>query len=174
MQIIFSMKRYFLIILILISSSFVSFAQFHKYYSPYAYAAAAAEVDETQKLNNIRFDARALADNPEVWANYRSYLDRQSKYLKQSKPYEIVFWSGLGVACTGLIPLFVQMDYDYDDPRSDAALGWSIGLLSAGSVATIVGYCGMAVQLERIKDNKKEFIYYLKTSNNGVGIVTIF
>lgn len=143
-------------ILIIISSSFVSYAQYNKYYSPYAYAAAAAEVDETQKLNNIRFDTRALAANPEVWANYKSYLDRESKYLKKAKPYEIICLSGLGVSLTGLIPLFVDMSYDYDDPRSDAALGWSIGLFSAGGVAAMVGYLGMAVQLERIKDNKKE------------------
>lgn len=76
--------------------------------------------------------------------------------------------------CSSIIPLFVAESYDYDDPRSDTALGWSVGLFSVGSIAAIVGYYEMSLQLDRIKHNKKEFIYYLKTTNNGMGIVTIF
>lgn len=164
------MKRIILIAVVL-TTGFICKAQYN-YYNPYAYAAIAAETDEIYRLNNIRFDEDAIRQNPKAWNAYLNYLNINSEYVKKSKTFSTVSWVGLGVMCTSLIPMC--LDYDYDDPRGDSALDWGLGLLCAGGVTSLVGLLGWAFQLDKIKANKKEFIYYLKTTNNGIGIVTIF
>lgn len=168
------MKRIVLIIIFWGICSFYCIAQYNNNYTPFDYAIAAAMTDEVYKLNNIRFDENALSQNPEAWNEYQKYLRIDSYYAKKSKTYNTIGWIGVGVTCTSLIPLIQYCNYDYDDPRQDAALGWSVGLLCAGGITTLVGYIGAIVQLDKLKINKKDFIYYLKTTNNGVGIVTIF
>lgn len=168
------MKRLILISVLFGVFSICCKAQYNSNYTPFDYAIAAAMTDEIYKLNNIRFDENALSRNPEAWAAYQKYLGINSYYAKKSKTYNTIGWIGVGVTCSSLIPLLLYCDYDYDDPRGDSALGWSVGLLSVGGIAALVGYIGAFVQLDKLKANKKDFIYYLKTTNNGVGIVTIF
>ncbi|HCS88271.1 MAG TPA: hypothetical protein DIW30_07760 [Bacteroidales bacterium] len=165
------MKRIILITVIL-TASFVSKAQYNSNYNPYLYAAIAAETDDTYRLNNIRFDENAIRQNPRAWATYLNYLKTNKKYAQKSKTYSTIAWVGAGVSCVSLIPLC--LDYDYADPRSDVAFDCGIGLLCAGAITAIVGCVGLFIQIDRIKANKKEFIYYLKTTNDGIGVVAIF
>lgn len=166
------MRRILLLSALLLLGCTCCMAQYNDYYNPYDYAVAAAETNEIYRLNNIRFDENALSRNPEAWAAYQDYLEINEYYANKSKTYNTVAWIGAGVACLSLIPLLVSGDSA--GPGSDAALGWSAGLLSAGGIAAVVGYTGVAVQLREMRNNKKQFIYYLKTTNNGIGIVTIF
>lgn len=148
-------------------------AQYHNF-NPYLYASVSAETYDTYRLNNIRFDERAIMQNPEAWSAYNNYLSLNAEYYKKNKIYNALGWSGLGIACISLVPMFTSLRYDYDDPRGDRDLNIGLGLLSAGTIVSCVGLVGIAVQMDKIKINKKEFIYYLKTTNNGVGIVSIF
>lgn len=149
--------------LTLLTFCFISKAQYNPYFNPYLYASIAAETDETYRLNNIRFDENAIKQNPEVWKNYLNYLNINNDYSKKYRTYSIVGWTGVGMMLVSLIPLY------YSD-----SLGWGVGLLGVGTIVSSVGLIGLAVQINKMKINKKDFIYYLKTSNNGVGIVTIF
>lgn len=101
---------------------------------------------------------------------YIEILITQKKY----RTYSAIGWSGVGIGCLSLIPIFIEAGYDYDDPRSDRTFAIGIGGLSVGLITACVGYVGMAFQMDKIKTNKKEFIYYLRTTNNGIGIVSIF
>ena len=83
-------------------------------------------------------------------------------------------FTGLGIMASSIIPLCIEGGYAYDDPRADTTLAWEIGLLGAGTVVGTIGLIGSIVQLGKVKSQKKDFIYYLKTTNNGVGIVTLF
>ena len=139
----------------------VSYAQ----YNPYLYAAIAAETNDSYRLSNIRFDENAIRQNPDVWNSYLDYISRDVEYLKKYRTYSIVGWSGVGMMAASLIPIFID---------SDSSLALGLGLLGAGTVVSCVGLIGLAVQIDKIKINKKDFIYYLKTSNNGIGIVTLF
>lgn len=166
------MKRFFLISLLSLTG-LVAKAQYNNF-NPYLYAAISAETDDTYRLNNIRFDESAIRQNPEAWRTYNNYLSLNAEYLKKNKIYTAIGWSGLGIMCLSLIPMLMPSSYDYDDPRSDALLYTGLGILSAGAIVSSIGLCGIAIQMDRIKINKKEFIYYLKTTNNGIGIVSIF
>ena len=68
----------------------------------------------------------------------------------------------------------MESSYAVGDPRSDTAFAWGIGLLSTGAVVGTIGCIGILVQSDKIRGKKKDFIYYLKTTNNGIGIVTLF
>ncbi len=153
----------------LLTIGFTCKAQYNTYYNPYLYAALAAETNETNKLNNIWFDENAIKQNPETWVNYMDYLKINEKHTKKYKNYSIVGWTGVGIMCVSLIPLCKSI-YEYND----SLLAWGYGLLGAGTIMSCVGVAGMIVQLNKMKINKKNFIYYLKTSNNGVGIVVLF
>ena len=166
------MKRFILISLLLLIGV-VAKAQYNNF-NPYLYAAISAEADDTYRLNNIRFDENAIRQNPEAWHTYNNYLSLNAEYLKKNKIYNALGWSGLGIMCLSCIPLLMPLSYDYNDPRSDTLLYTGLGLLSAGTIVSTIGLCGIAIQMDKIKINKKEFIYYLKTTNNGVGIVSIF
>lgn len=155
-----------ILILALLTIGVISNAQYNPYYNPYLYASIAAETDETYRLNNIRFDENAIRQNPDAWNSYQNYLSINADYLKKYRTYSIVGWSGIGIMCVSLIPMLSS--------DSDSSLAWGLGLLGAGTIVSSVGLFGLAVQIDRIKINKKDFIYYLKTNNNGVGIVTIF
>lgn len=159
------MKR-LILTLTLLTIGFICNAQYNPYYNPYLYAAIAAETDDTYRLNNIGFDENAIKQNPEAWDNYLNYLSINANYSKTYRTYSIVGWSGVGIMLASLIPLLSS--------DSDSSLAWGCGLLGAGTIVSSVGLIGIAVQIDKIKTNKKDFIYYLKTSNNGVGIVTIF
>lgn len=166
------MKRLILVIFSL-TLALTTHAQYNTF-TPYLYAAVSAEADETIMLNNIRFDERAIKQNPEAWSAYNNYLSLNAEYYKKNKIYNALGWSGLGIVCISLVPMFTSSRYDYDDPRGERDLYIGLGLLSAGAIVSCVGYIGIAIQMDKIKVNKKEFIYYLKTTNNGVGIVSIF
>lgn len=68
----------------------------------------------------------------------------------------------------GLIPM------SYGSIKNDIALYSGTAIFTLGCLTSIIGYCGYTSQIGKIKINKKEFIYYLKTSHNGLGIVTVF
>lgn len=69
---------------------------------------------------------------------------------------------------------YQERNADYDDPKGDTALGWSLGLLSSGGLIMTIGAIGVLVQNDRYNDHKKEMIIYLKTNHNGLGIVSVF
>lgn len=69
---------------------------------------------------------------------------------------------------------YQERNADYDDPKGDTALGWSLGLLSSGGLIMTVGAIGILVQNDRYNNHKKEMIIYLKTNHNGLGIVSVF
>lgn len=155
-----------ILILTLLTFCFISNAQYNPYYNPYLYAAIAAETEDTYRLNNIRFDENAIKQNPDAWNSYLNYQSINAIYLKKYRAYSIVGWSGVGIMCASLIPMLSS--------DSDSSLAWGLGLLGAGTIVSSVGLIGLAIQIDKIKINKKNFIYYLKTNNNGVGIVAIF
>lgn len=134
-------------------------------YNTYQYAQATVDAIDTYRLNNIRFDENALRENPDVWNRYMNYVRTNNYYVKRATTYGIIGLTGIGVVCISLIPLYTQCN-NWE--------AWTIGLMSAGGIAGIVGSIGLSVQLNKVKINKKEFIYYLKTANNGIGIVTMF
>lgn len=166
------MKR-FIILFSILFFGFVAKAQYNNF-NPYLYAAISAETDDTYRLNNIRFDENAIRENPDAWRAYNNYLSLNAEYLKKNKIYSAIGWSGLGIMCLSVIPMLMPSSYDYDDPRSDNLLYTGLGMLCVGTVVSSIGLCGIAVQIDKIKINKKEFIYYLKTTNNGIGVVSIF
>lgn len=159
-----------IIITALFLSCFISKAQ----YNPYTYAVAAAEVDEEYKLSNIRFDVEALKANPKAWSAYQDYLSVNSNYQKKANVYGKVTLAGLGVTCASFIPMLLASGYDYDDSRGDVMMGCGLGLLCAGGITSLIGCYGWVIQADRMNSNKKDFIFYLKTTNNGVGIVSLF
>ena len=140
-------------------------AQYHHHYNPYLYSAIAAETEDTYRLNNIRFDEYALRHNPVAWKAYEEYLSRDAEYAKRRKAFNAITWSGLGVMAVSLVPLA---------SNNDDAMVAGVALCGIGTIATFIGYCGVASINGKIKGNKKDFIYYLKTTNNGIGIVSIF
>ena len=149
-------------------------AQYNDYYNPYLTAALTAEAIDSKQLENIRFDPNVLVQNPEAWETYQTYLGQVEQLNKKSKTYNVLMYTGIGVMAVSLIPIFMESSYSIGDPRSDTAFAWGIGLSSAGAVVGTIGLIGSLVQSDRIKGKKKDFIYYLKTSNNGIGIVTLF
>ena len=68
----------------------------------------------------------------------------------------------------GLIPMY------YGSIENDIAFYSGTAVVTLGCLTSIIGYCGYTSQIGKIKINKKEFIYYLKASHNGLGIVTVF
>jgi hypothetical protein len=161
------MKRFVLIISLFLLG-LTAKAQYH-HYNPYLYASIAAETDDTYRLNNIRFDEYALMQNPSAWSAYKDYLSWNEAYLKKRKIYNAVAWTGLGVMGASLIPTMASVD-----SPNDGMMILGIGMLGAGTIAACIGYCGASSMNGKIKGNKKDFIYYLKTTNNGIGIVSIF
>ena len=149
-------------------------AQYNNNYNPYLTAALTAEAIDNKQLGNIRFDPNVLKHNPEVWEAYQTYLGQIEQLNKKNKIYTTFAFSGLGIMAVSLIPLFMELSYAYDDPRSDIAYAWGIGLFSTGAVFGTIGCIGALVLSDKIRGKKKDFIYYLKTTNNGIGIVTLF
>lgn len=149
-------------------------AQYINTYNPYLTAALTAEAIDNKKLDNIRFDPEAINQNLAAWETYQTYLDQVQKLNKKNKIYTALAYSGLGIMTVSLIPIFMESSYAVGDPRSDAAFAWGIGLLSTGAVVGTIGCIGILVQSDKIRGKKKDFIYYLKTTNNGIGIVTLF
>lgn len=137
----------------------------HHYPTPYEIAMA----QENHMLSNIRFDEDKLQENPEAWAKYQSYLAANEAASLKMKPYVASCWVGLGFMAASAIPL-----NSYSGRGSESSLMIGQGLLAVGTVAAIVGCVGYSFQLSTMKYNKKEFIYYLRTTNNGVGIVSLF
>lgn len=162
----------FLLSLILIPA--LGKAQYNNTYNPYLTAALTAEAIDNKNLDNIRFDPNVLEQNPEAWETYQTYLDQVEQLNKKGKIYNTLTFSGLGIMAVSLIPMFVGESYAIGDPRYDTTFAWGIGLLSTGTVVGTIGLIGSLVQSDRIKGKKKDFIYYLKTTNNGIGIVTLF
>ena len=149
-------------------------AQYINTYNPYLTAALTAEAIDNKKLDNIRFDPEVIKQNLAAWETYQTYLDQVQKLNKKNKIYTALAYSGLGIMTVSLIPIFMESSYAIGDPRSDTAFAWGIGLLSTGAVVGTIGCIGILVQSDKIRGKKKDFIYYLKTTNNGIGIVTLF
>lgn len=166
------MKR---IVLLSLSLFIVSFcrAQYNNY-DPLLTAALVSENAEIQKLNNIRFDSKAIADNPAAFNEYMAFLDRDEIYSKKRRNWDIVGGVSAGVALAGLIPLFKSSDYDYDDPQRDKLEKTTMYMMGGGLLGMLIGYAGRSRFNTKMVINKKDFIFYLKTTNNGIGIVTIF
>ncbi|MBP3382715.1 MAG: hypothetical protein J6K78_02265 [Tidjanibacter sp.] len=171
------MKRLFLFTLILLTSGICK-AQYRSDNNSYAqaayWAAVVAESNETRMLNNIRFDYNAIRKNPAALSYYNNYVSLNEEYLKKYNTYTWVALGGVGVMCSSLIPLIKSLSYEYDDPRSDTAVEWGLGIMGASLVPMLVGYCGMAIYADKMKINKKELIYYLKANHNGLGVVALF
>lgn len=165
-----NMKKIILCVLFLVIG-LAAKAQY-SYFNPYVYAAAAAETNETYQLNNIRFDENALKTNETAWKAYNDYLSINAQFAKKNKVYSILGWSGLGLSCASIIPFCLNTN-DLN-PEDDPAFIAGASMLTVGCAVACVGLIGMAVQVNKIKVNKKEFIYYLKTTHNGIGIVSIF
>lgn len=104
--------------------------------------------------------------NEEAWTAYNKYLSINTQYKKKNKVFNIVGWSGVGVACASLVPLCIGGN------DTNEIIGYS--MICAGTLAACVGFVGVAIQTSRMKANKKDFIYYLKATHNGIGIVSIF
>lgn len=167
------MKRLIILFALLLMPT-LSKAQYNNNYNPYLTAALTAEAIDSKQLDNIRFDPKVLVQNPDAWEAYQTYLDQVEQLNKKNIIYTALAFSGLGIMAVSLIPMFMESSYSIGDPRSDTAFAWGIGLLSTGAVVGTIGWIGALVQSDRIKGKKKDFIYYLKTSNNGIGIVTLF
>ena len=167
------MKRLFILFSLLLIPT-LGRAQFNDNYNPYLAATLTAEAIDSKQLENIRFDPKVLMQNPEAWEAYQTYLGKVEQLNKKNKIYTTLAFSGLGIMAVSLIPMFMESSYSIGDPRSDTAFAWGIGLCSTGAVVGTIGWIGSLVQSDRIKGKKKDFIYYLKTSNNGIGIVTLF
>lgn len=161
------MKRFILVISMLLMGLMAK-AQYH-HYNPYLYAAIAAETDDTYRLNNIRFDEYAIMQNPTAWRAYKEYQSRDLEYFKKRRAYNAVAWTGLGVMGASLIPLAVAAGSENDN-----AMIAGVTMCGVGTITACIGYLGAASMNGKIKGNKKDFIYYLKTTNNGIGIVSIF
>lgn len=125
------------------------------YYTPEQYAKAM----ENQALKSIRFDEYALSENPIAWENYLKYTELQNSFHKKKTAFAITGWAGLGIAAAGLL---VQ----------DDTLGPVLAI--TGGLAAVIGCTGTTIFSFKLKNNKKDFVYYLRATNNGVGIVTLF
>lgn len=154
--------KHLILTLALLTIGFMCNAQ----YNPYTHAKIAIETYERHQLNKIRFDETAIMQNPKAWNRYSDYLSLNAQYSKLSKIYIAVAWSGAGIMFTSVIP-FLASD-------STSSKLWGSGLLIGGTIISCVGGVGYFAQIAKIETNKKRFIYYLKTSNNGVGIVSVF
>lgn len=145
----------------------ISKAQYrvYPYYNP--------ESEEILQMNNIRFNSKEISDKPEVFNRYIQYLENEEYLENKRKLYEGVGCSGLVISIAGLVTMCCNT-YDYKDPRSDRLDNISLGLTLGGLLVSSVGYVGWASYNIKMKDNKKEFVFYLKANNNGLGIITIF
>lgn len=164
------MKRFVLVLLLSIIG-LVSNAQFHHHHHHHSLHHHTSMLDvvravDEYHLSTILFDESKLQENPEVWARYQNYLAANETARLKSKPYVTTSWVGLGCMAASMIPLCVA--------ESDAAFVLGTGLLTVGSVVAMVGCVGYSLQISKMKYNKREFIYYLRTTNNGVGIVSLF
>lgn len=160
------MKRALLLLLFLMSSAILCHAQYHnRYHDARMIASAIADEQENRMLNNTRFDERALQLNPAAWEEYQKYTQLADEYKSKAQTWGIVALGGIGVSCLALIPI---SSFSFDD------FAWRSGVLTVGGITTLVGLVGATIQFNRIRENKREFIYYLKASNNGIGIVTLF
>lgn len=110
----------------------------------------------------------------DAWQQYKYYRERNAQILKKSKQFEVAAYVGLGLVGVSFIPMFIGLNADYDDPKGDTALGWSLGLLSSGSLIMTIGAIGVLVQNDNFNNHKKEMIIHLKTNHNGLGIVSVF
>lgn len=150
------MKKAILVTLLLTVACICN-AQFYYdyYYTPEQYAKAM----EDQALKSIRFDEYVLKEDPAVWENYEKYTELQKSFCKKKTAYAITGGVGLGVAAASLL---IQDD--------------TIGpiLCITGGIAAVIGCTGTVIYNHKLKNNKKEFVYYLRATNNGVGIVALF
>lgn len=172
------MKRLLLFVLLLLVSSGICNAQYRPNHSyartAYQTAVLFSELNETRMLNNIRFDYNAIRQTPAALSYYNTYVSLNTKYSKKYKTYAWVALGGVGLMCASLIPLIKSTSYEYDDPRSDAAVDLGLGMMATSAIPILVGSCGMAIYSDKIKTNKKELIYYLKANHNGLGVVALF
>ena len=171
------MKKILVLILGLVISLFNSYGQY-VYYNPYSVAQYSAEEfvrkQHIQELNNIRFDEKEILKNEQAYTNYLTYCQAQNDLSKKSKTYDIIGYSGLGVGIVALYPLYKGLTCDYDDPNEDKYYITSLSLLGIGTLLCTVCYIGELSINSKMVENKENFIFYLKTYNNGIGIVTLF
>jgi len=169
------MKRFVLIIFIL-CLGLCCRAQYHPYYDYYhdPYGAAAYGADrlsrneQIRQLNNIRFDEEAIAKNPAALEEYRNYLSRHKEYETKGNNWFTLECLGLGLSFVGTIPLIIG------GPGDSALTDMSYCAIGAGLIGALIGSIGVSTCNEYKISNKENFIFYLKTTNNGIGIVSLF
>lgn len=161
------MKR-FIISLIFIIFSISVFAQYNNYhYYTYGY-------DEVQELNNITFNTNMFKHDPKIYNEYLDYCYYKNLYFKKQHKYEIVGYVGLGTTLISLIPMCIGLGMNSNNPNE--LIMSTIGYTGLGisCIELIVAYCGIWSCQDNIKQNKKNFINYLRIYNNGLGIVKTF
>lgn len=131
------------------------------------------ENEEIRQLNNIRFNVDAFQDHPDALIRYSQYANLDQEFAKKRKTFEYIAWSGLALEVAGFFTMLGN-NYDYSDPRSDRMDNISMGLLIGGACVGLSGSFGWASYNTKIKENKKDLIFYLKANHGGLGIVTIF
>lgn len=161
------MKKLYLIIFLALLGYTCS-AQYNYNYHPDDYASAF----EARKLNNVRFNPEAFADNPAICNRYTEYLNYNAECSKKRESWANVEVVGGVIACIGLVPMFESLNKEGDTGSALTAIG--AGISFTGLITVLVGWAGYSEANNKMKNNKKEMIYYLKTNNNGVGIVTLF
>lgn len=160
-------------VLVLLLCGLALKAQYSPYYNPYMAAEIAGESiaknEQIRQLNNVRFDEKALKENPVAWGEYCNYLNRNKEYDQKSDVWSFTLYMGLGLSAISLIPILSA-----NHSNSDSLTNLGIGLCAGGCTLMLIGEVGIAVLKDRQRENKENFIFYLKTTNNGVGIVTLF
>ena len=170
-----NMKK-FLLICTLMSFALICKAQYYisqPYIDHVAIASAIRDDEETRMLNNIRFDANAFRDNEVLYNRYLDFCKNDELYSNRRDTWDTIAGGGALVALSGLIPMGMALFPKYE-ANVDKLMGWSLGILSVGAVVGYIGYIGSKCEDDNMKQNKKDMIYYLKVTNNGVGIITTF
>lgn len=172
------MKKFLILLISLFICASFTYAQYNPYYNPYSVAEYTAnkisENEYIRELNNLRFDENAISENPEVYSNYLNYIQTQKDLNKKIKIYDVVGYSGLGLTVIGLIPLFKGLNCDYNDPNEETYYVTSSCLIGCGLIMTTICYIGELSINSKIIRNKEDFVFYLRTYNNGIGIITLF
>lgn len=171
------MKKLIIIVTLLLCRIALK-AQYNPYYNPYRAAEIAGESiaknEQIRQLNNVRFDEDAIKQNPAAYEEYLNFLARDTEYDQKRSGWYTAAFIGLGLELAGAIPVLIGSNMDYNDPQGEKLMSVGIGVMSVGLIGMLVGYLGGSSFDNKIISNKENFIFYLKTTNNGVGIVTLF
>ncbi|MBO7257087.1 MAG: hypothetical protein J6V04_07165 [Bacteroidales bacterium] len=143
-----------------------------QYFGSYSYTQVAEGISKQYKLNSVTFNEDEIRNNPDSWAYYLEYLEKQNSNRQEMRKYSIAAFSGLGAMCISAIPFCIN--YSDNTNAKNIAHYCGYGLLTAGGICAIVGAIGVITFTKRINNNKREMIVHLQTTNNGLGIITVF